>query len=90
MSSTETEQKDKKPKVIEITIDEKMIEVEKEETTPRALLELVGKSAEKFYLVWVKGPRDRVDYKDRPDESIKLKKGMTFITVPFGRPTPVS
>ena len=77
-----------RPKLIEITIDEQPFEVEEKEMTVRELLALVNKNADSYYLVEIKGKKERKKYTD-PDEPVKLHKGSKFVAV-FRGETPVS
>lgn len=80
----------KKPaRRVDIVIDGNTVKAPDHAETERQLLALVGKKVEDAYLVLIKGKRERESYKDRPDEQIKLHKGMKFVTVNVG-PTPVS
>jgi hypothetical protein len=74
---------------IDITIDGSPYTVTSREMTARELLALAGKDAEEFYLVEIKGKKERVSYKDNPDAEIKLHEQSKFITVSTGD-TPVS
>lgn len=74
---------------VTIEIDGEGVTAPEHRQTARQLLALVGKSADEWYLVHVKGKRERESYKDRPDEEIALRQEMKFITVRCG-PTPVS
>jgi hypothetical protein len=74
---------------VTVEIDTKEVVAPSHTQTPRELLALVSKSVETDYLVWLKGKRERVSFKDEPDEPIHLHTGMKFITVSLG-PTPVS
>jgi hypothetical protein len=87
-SHPETEQNESREHSV-IIIDTEDVVAPSHAQTPRQLLALVGKSVETSYLVLIKGKRDRVSYKDRPDEPIHLHPEMKFITVSIG-PTPVS
>jgi Multiubiquitin len=77
-----------KPKLIEITIDEQRYEVEGKEMTVREILALACKEADSYYLVEIKGKKEREKYTD-PDQAVKLHKGSTFVSV-FRGETPVS
>jgi hypothetical protein len=87
MTQQTTETKPK-PKKIEITIDEQPYIVEEKEMTVREILALVGKDTDSYYLVEVKGKKERDKY-ENPDELIRLHKGSTFVAV-FRGETPVS
>lgn len=79
----------KPDRAVEIFIDGDLVEAPDHSESERQLLALIGKKIEEAYLVLIKGKRERESYKDRPDEPIKLHKGMKFVTVCVG-PTPVS
>jgi hypothetical protein len=84
-----TEQLSKtKPKTVEITIDEQPYSVEAKELTVREILAQAGKDADHYYLVEVKGKKERTRYDD-PDAGVKIRKGSKFVTV-FRGETPVS
>jgi len=89
--ATETETPDaKKPsKMFEITIDGKPYEVSEKELTAAQILGLASKSASEYYLVELRGKKERISYKGKPDEEVKLHPGSKFITVSTGE-TPVS
>lgn len=74
---------------VDIVIDGNSVMAPDHSETARELLALIGKKIDDAYLVLIKGKRERESYKDRPDEQIKLHKGMKFVTVSVG-PTPVS
>jgi hypothetical protein len=81
---------------VEIEVDGEDLTVPDRDETPRQIIELArsiieaaGKDPSNVYLVQVKGKRDRISYKDTPDEPIKLHQNESFITVSLG-PTPVS
>jgi hypothetical protein len=76
-------------KPVEIVVDDQPVTAPDKVETAHQILDLVSKAITDFYLVLKRGPRDRVSYKDTPEEPIRLHKGMEFITVPIG-PTPVS
>lgn len=80
---------DRPDRGIEIVIDGNAVKAPDNSETERQLLALIGKKIEDAYLVLIKGKRERESYKDRPDEQIKLHRGMKFVTVSVG-PTPVS
>jgi hypothetical protein len=81
-------QQTSKPKTIEITIDDDPYQVEEKGMSVRELLALAGKDADSYYLVEIKGKKEREKHED-PDEQIKLHKGSKFVTV-FRGETPVS
>jgi hypothetical protein len=74
---------------VDITIDGSPYTVDEREMTVRELLALAGKDPVTFYLVQIVGKKERVSYKDKPDEEIKLHEKSKFITVSTGE-TPVS
>ena len=78
-----------KPKTIEITIDEVSYEVEEKEMTVGEILELAGKTFDSYYLVEIKGKKERVRHDSSADELVKVHKGSAFVTV-FRGDTPVS
>ncbi len=88
-SETDTQDAKKPAKTIEITIDGKAYEVPKEEETAGQILGLAGRTPAEYYLVELKGKKERISYKDRPDAVVKLHAGTRFITVSTGE-TPVS
>ncbi len=77
-----------KPKLIEITIDEQTYEVREKDLAVREILALAAKDANSYYLVEIKGKKERRKYTD-PDERVNLRKGSKFVTV-FRGETPVS
>lgn len=77
-----------KPKLIEITIDEETYEVQEKDVAVREILALAGKDANSYYLVEIKGRKERKKYTD-PDERVNVQKGSKFVTV-FRGETPVS
>lgn len=88
-TETETTAPKKPSKSFEITIDRKPYEVTEKELTATEILELAGKSPAEYYLVEIRGKKERVSYKDKPDAVVKLHPGSKFITVSTGE-TPVS
>ena len=76
------------PKTIEILIDGDPYEVAERELTVGGILALAGKDPASFYLVEIKGAREREPHKD-PAEQIKLHPHSKFVTVSCGE-TPVS
>jgi hypothetical protein len=88
-TSQESEKNEAHQHPVTIDIDTEDVVAPSQTQTSRQLLPLVGKSVETDYLVWIKGKRDRISFKDKPDEPIHLHQGMKFITVSLG-PTPVS
>jgi hypothetical protein len=90
--ATETEATDdarKTPKTFEITIDGKAYKVSEKELTATQILALAGKTSAEYYLVEIRGKKERVSYKDKPGAVVKLHPGSKFITVSTGD-TPVS
>src|SRR4051794_6835340 len=77
-----------KPKTIEITIDEQPFTVEEKEMSVREILALAGKDADSYYLVELKGKKERERH-ENPDELLKLHQGSKFVTI-FRGETPVS
>jgi len=89
--ATETEAPDarKPPKSFEITIDGQPYEVSEKELTAAQILGLAGKPPTEYYLVEIRGKKERISYKDDPNVRVKLHPGSKFITVSTGE-TPVS
>lgn len=73
-----------KAKPVKIMIDDEPFTAPDKEMTARAIIELAGVDPVDHYLKELKGRREQISYKDRPDELIKLHKGSTFVTVPTG------
>jgi hypothetical protein len=88
-TETETPAAKKPPKSFEITIDRKPYEVSEKELTAAQVLGLAGRSPAEYYLVEIRGKKERISYKDKPDAVVKLHAGSKFITVSTGE-TPVS
>ncbi len=90
-TETETETTDarKPPKAFEITIDGKAYVVSEKELIVAQILALAGKSINEYYLVEIRGKKERVSYKDKPNAVVKLHPGSKFVTVSTGE-TPVS
>jgi hypothetical protein len=78
----------KKPKTVEITIDEREYMVAEGEMTVAEILAVVDKDASSYYLVEIKGKKEREKYTD-PYQSVKIHKARKFVTV-FNGETPVS
>jgi hypothetical protein len=76
-------------KEIEFTIDGKPYETESKELTAQGILGLVDKEPSGYYLVEIRGKKERFSYKDSPETIVKLHQGSKFITVSTGE-TPVS
>jgi len=76
-------------KTTEITIDEQPYEVEDKETAVSEILALAGKGFDSYYLVQIKGKKERTRYEEDPAELVKLHEGSKFVTV-FRGETPVS
>lgn len=89
MTETPQSEPEHKGTKVEISIDGESFTASAKEMTARAILALASKDAAAYYLVEIKGKKERVSYKDRPDTVIKLHKGSKFITVSTGE-TPVS
>jgi hypothetical protein len=83
---TQSENQDKKPKKIEITIDAEPYEVEDKKMTAAEVIAVAGLDPATHYLVEVKN-RKQISYKDRSDAEIKLNMGDEFLTVPIGDTT---
>jgi hypothetical protein len=77
-----------KPKTIEILIDGEPYEIDERELTVGELLALAGRDPASFYLVEIKGQREREPHKDA-DERIRVHPNSKFVTVSCGE-TPVS
>jgi hypothetical protein len=80
---------DRKDMSVAIEVDGETVIAPAREETPRQIITLARKDPAAFYLVELKGKRERISFKDEPDEHIKLHAGERFITVSLG-PTPVS
>lgn len=78
-----------KAKTTEIAIDEQPYEVEDKETAVSEILALAGKDFDSYYLVQIKGKKERTRYDKDPAELVKLHEGSKFVTV-FRGETPVS
>ena len=76
--------KNDKAKAVEITIDDEPYTAPDHKMAVRDIIALAGVSADDHYLKELKGKREQVSYKDKPDEVITLHKGSTFVTVPIG------
>ena len=70
---------EKKPKRITIVIDGDEYEVEDREMTVAELLGLVDLDPNQSYLIELKGQGAEEEHTN-PNETIKLRKGMTFLT----------
>jgi hypothetical protein len=79
----------KPPKSFEITIDGPPYEVSEKELTAAQILGLAGKVPAEYYLVEIRGKKERTSYKDDPNSTVRLHPGSKFITVSTGE-TPVS
>lgn len=88
-ASPSTTKPEKPPKTIRIQVNERPFDVADRDMTARELLALVGETPDTHVLYLVKGKRERESYADRPDEPIKLKEKIQFVSVSTG-PTPVS
>lgn len=75
-------------KEIEYTVNGKIQETDQKELTARQILVNAQVDPESNYLVEIVGKK-QISYKDNPDDILKMKKGMKFITISTG-PTPVS
>lgn len=76
------------PHTIEFLIDGDPYTTEERELTVGEILRLAGKDPASYYLVEIKGQRERDPHKD-PAEEIKLHPNSKFVTVSSGD-TPVS
>lgn len=76
-------------KAVEIEVDGVELTAPEREQTAREIITLAGKDPDTAYLVELRGKRERISYKDNPDDEIKLHEHQRFITVSLG-PTPVS
>jgi Multiubiquitin len=88
-TETEAPNAKKPPKSFKITIDGKPYQVAEKELTAAQILGLAGKTPAEYYLVEIRGKKERISYKDKPNELVKLHAGSKFITVSTGE-TPVS
>lgn len=75
-------------KKIEYTVNGKAQSTDQKGLTARQILVNAGIDPESNYLVQIVGKK-QIPYKDDPDEIIKIKDGMKFISISTG-PTPVS
>ena len=73
--------------MIRYTVEEPQ-ETEHPELTANQILEDAHFAPKDFYLVEIRG-RERISYKDRGNEKVRLHDGLKFIAVHMG-PTPVS
>lgn len=80
---------DKKP--ITYTVDDESQTTTERELTARQILEKAGIDPANHYLELIQGHagKEKVSYKDKPNEIIKLHENMKFISISTG-PTPVS
>lgn len=74
---------------LEITIDTIPYRIDYTVATAFQLLQLAGRDPANYYLVQVVGKKERISYKDRPQERIELHEGSKFVTVYDGE-VPVS
>ena len=88
-TETETPGAKRSSKSFEITIDGKPYDVSEKELTATQILGLTSKSPAEYYLVEIRGKKERRSYKDTPEAPVKLHPGSRFITVSTGE-TPVS
>lgn len=75
-------------KNIEYTVNGITQSTDQKELTARQILVNAGIDPESNYLVQIVGKK-QISYKDSPDEDIRMKDGMKFISISTG-PTPVS
>ena len=87
--ATDTTDARKTLKTFEITIDGKAYNVVEKELTATQILALAGRSSAEYYLVEIRGKKERISYKDRPNAEVKLHPGSKFVSVSTGE-TPVS
>jgi sulfur carrier protein ThiS len=71
-----------------ITVDGDPLEVTEHELTPNQIMKRVGLDTATHYLVVIEG-RNRVSYKDRADEAIRIHENLKIVSV-FTGETPVS
>ena len=69
-------------------VDDERQETEQEELTPVQIMEHAKIDPKNHYLVQIKG-KERISYKDDPNQKIRMRNGMKFVSVSTG-PTPVS
>lgn len=77
-----------KPHPVEIVFDDETLTVPDKDTTPNALLELAGLDPAQHYVVELQG-RNRISFKDRGTEPIKVHDGQQLVSVST-QPTPTS
>lgn len=73
---------------IEFTIDGEPYSSQERELAVEDILRLAGKDPGTYYLVEVRGQRERHEYKD-PSATVKVHPGSKFLTI-FTGSTPVS
>jgi len=73
---------------INYKVDDERQETTEKTLTPTQILDKAGIDPKNHYLVQIKG-KERISYKDKPNENIEMHDGMKFISVSTG-PTPVS
>jgi hypothetical protein len=88
-TQTEAPNAKKPPKSLEITIDGRPYEISEKELTAAQILGLAGKLPAEYYLVEIRGKKERISYKDDLNVLVKLHPGSKFIAVSTGE-TPVS
>jgi len=75
--------------VIEYTVDDECQSTTKRILTPTEILGNAKVDPSTHYLVQIIGGKERVSYKDKPNEPIHMHEHMKFVSVRVG-PTPVS
>jgi hypothetical protein len=88
MSNTNTKA-DERERVIHFTVDDEPEETDEKELTPTEIMGKAGVDPASNYLEQLVKNHDPVSYKNKPNEEIRIKEGMVFITKPTG-PMPVS
>ena len=79
---------DKKEHVIDYIVNDEAQSTTEKELTPTQILTKAGIDPATNYLVEIRG-QDKISYKDKPTEPVKMHQGIKFISVSTG-PKPVS
>lgn len=83
MSETQTHEKP-----VTFSVDGRRYETSEETLTPVQIMEIAGIDPSNHYLTQIEG-RHQTSYKDAPNEPIRMRDEMVFISTSLG-PTPVS
>lgn len=87
---TQEEKKEKNEHVIDYTVNDEPQSTTADELTPTQILSKAGIDPNTNYLVEIRGNgKEKVSFKDNPDELIKMREHLRFISVSTG-PKPVS